>query len=163
VSYNASIAVSSNINYISNALAYHNASAVVGCSVFIVGKIIYILKTPCATRCAVNFYNAGVVTRDRRIGSWSHSSTNELTWWLEEKALRHCWHWCGFTSRPLPGPPTPAPTPPAWSRCNKSGSAVIYEQRRLHVVHKILSIYVSKSVSENFFEQNGGRSYFRSI
>jgi hypothetical protein len=33
-------------------------------------KIIFNLKTRHAINSAVNFYNAGVVTRDRRIGSW---------------------------------------------------------------------------------------------
>jgi hypothetical protein len=32
-------------------------------------EIIFILKTRYAISCVVNFYNAGVVTRDRRIGS----------------------------------------------------------------------------------------------
>jgi hypothetical protein len=32
-------------------------------------KIIIILKTRYASSCVVNFYSAGVVTRDRRIGS----------------------------------------------------------------------------------------------
>jgi hypothetical protein len=33
-------------------------------------KIIFNLKTHHAINSAVSFYNAGVVTRDRRIGSW---------------------------------------------------------------------------------------------
>jgi hypothetical protein len=33
-------------------------------------KIIFILQTRLAFSCIVNFYNAGVVTRSRRIGSW---------------------------------------------------------------------------------------------
>jgi hypothetical protein len=39
-------------------------------SVFTVGKIIFILKTSSAINCVVSFYNASVVTCDRRIGSW---------------------------------------------------------------------------------------------
>jgi hypothetical protein len=30
----------------------------------------FVLKTRYAVSCVVNFYNAGVVTRGRRIGSW---------------------------------------------------------------------------------------------
>ena len=30
-------------------------------------------------------------------------------WWFEEKAFRHCWHWCGLTSRPTLPPPLPPP------------------------------------------------------
>jgi hypothetical protein len=33
-------------------------------------KNIFVIKTRHAIGCAVNFYNAGVITRDRRIGSW---------------------------------------------------------------------------------------------
>jgi hypothetical protein len=37
--------------------------------------ITFVLKTCHAISCAVNFYNASVVTQDRRIGSWSPCST----------------------------------------------------------------------------------------
>jgi hypothetical protein len=47
----------------------YDASVVVGYSVFTLRKIIFILKTRSAIICVVNFYSAGVVTRDRRIGS----------------------------------------------------------------------------------------------
>jgi hypothetical protein len=50
----------------------HNASIVVGYSVSTSEKNNYILKTRFASGCVVNFYNAGVVTRDRRIGSRLH-------------------------------------------------------------------------------------------
>jgi hypothetical protein len=48
----------------------YNASVVVGWSVFTSEKIIFILKSRYAVRRVINFYNSGVVTRDRRIGSW---------------------------------------------------------------------------------------------
>jgi hypothetical protein len=44
-------------------------SVLVGWSVFTSGKNNFILKTRRAISCAVNFYNAGVVTQNRRIGS----------------------------------------------------------------------------------------------
>jgi hypothetical protein len=33
-------------------------------------KYVFLIKTRHAVSCAVNFYNAGVVTQSRRIGSW---------------------------------------------------------------------------------------------
>jgi hypothetical protein len=39
-------------------------------------KIVFILKTRYAICCDVNFYNAGVVTRDHRIGSWKQNGLN---------------------------------------------------------------------------------------
>jgi hypothetical protein len=36
----------------------------------VVKEIIFVLKAHWATRAVVIFYSAGVVTRDRRIGSW---------------------------------------------------------------------------------------------
>jgi hypothetical protein len=47
----------------------YNASVVVGLSVFTSAKKILILKTRLGIICAVSFYNAGVVTLGRRIGS----------------------------------------------------------------------------------------------
>ena len=37
-----------------------------------------------------------------------------FTWWFDENAFKHWWHWCGLTSRPLadPAPPPPPPAPP---------------------------------------------------
>jgi hypothetical protein len=47
----------------------YNASDVVGWSIFKWQINIFILKTRYAICCFVKFYNAGVVTHDRRIGS----------------------------------------------------------------------------------------------
>jgi hypothetical protein len=51
----------------------HNANVVVGYieRFYISEQTIFILKTRYAIICAVNFYTAGVVTNDRRFGSWA--------------------------------------------------------------------------------------------
>jgi hypothetical protein len=53
----------------------YNANFVVGKSIFtyIREKWFLLLKMRYAARCAVNFYSAGVVTCNRRIGSWVRS------------------------------------------------------------------------------------------
>jgi hypothetical protein len=50
----------------------------VGHSVLTQEKIIFILKTRYAINSVVNFYDAGVVIRDRRIGSWIMRQTRLL-------------------------------------------------------------------------------------
>jgi hypothetical protein len=50
-----------------------------------VGEIIYIIKTPYAIGCVVKFNNAGVVTRDRSIGS---EKVSRSTAW-PKTALHH--------------------------------------------------------------------------
>jgi hypothetical protein len=47
----------------------YNASFVVGYSVFVEAKNNFYYKRRYSISCVVNFYNAGVVTRDRGIGS----------------------------------------------------------------------------------------------
>jgi hypothetical protein len=48
----------------------YNACITLGYIVFTSAKNIFlIVKTHCAISCAVNFYNAGVVSQGRRIGS----------------------------------------------------------------------------------------------
>jgi hypothetical protein len=49
----------------------YNTIVVVGYSVFTKWKIIFIPKMRYAISLVVSFYNAGDITRDRRIGSWS--------------------------------------------------------------------------------------------
>jgi hypothetical protein len=49
----------------------YNASVVVGQSVFKAAKNIFFIKTRYANWRVVIFYNAGVATHDRRIGSWA--------------------------------------------------------------------------------------------
>jgi hypothetical protein len=72
-------------------------------------KIIFILKTSHAIRCAVNFYNAGVVTQSRRIGSWSWITYNAtcslerfekiLLLWKRSSLLQRWRCCCKFQSR----------------------------------------------------------------